>query len=361
MTTEARASLLEELSPLFEAWTGPFTKQDLLDWLEGDLGKANALEELQRYGSVQSLACAPESILHVLSQNTPHAAFQTLLRGLLLGSHNSLKLPRVGIPELSRVLEQLPPALGKQIDVFHELPADWKERFDVIVVFGREETTDWFRQETPSNKKLLLHGPKLSIALVTGAVETAAEKAARDISQFDQQGCLSVHNVYLHSDSNTALVDFAALLTEQMDRFNIHTPRSALPDSAAGAITALREAVRYESSTRPDSLRLWESEGGTDWTVVMDDDPAIAVSPLNRVVYVKPWPQEVVELGKERQHLATLALHPFSEQSAPTYRNVGATRICPLGQTQDPPLFWHHDGLSPLGSLVTWLDIEPSA
>jgi hypothetical protein len=36
----------------------------------------------------------------------------------------------------------------------------------------------------------------------------------------------------------------------------------------------------------------------------------------------------------------------------------GATRVCPLGQMQDPPLLWRHDGSPALGDLVTWTDWE---
>ena len=36
----------------------------------------------------------------------------------------------------------------------------------------------------------------------------------------------------------------------------------------------------------------------------------------------------------------------------------GATRICPLGQMQRPPLTWRHDGRPALGDLVTWTDWE---
>jgi len=36
----------------------------------------------------------------------------------------------------------------------------------------------------------------------------------------------------------------------------------------------------------------------------------------------------------------------------------GATRICPLGQMQNPPLTWRHDGRPALGDLVTWTDFE---
>ncbi len=36
----------------------------------------------------------------------------------------------------------------------------------------------------------------------------------------------------------------------------------------------------------------------------------------------------------------------------------GATRVCPLGQMQNPPLTWRHDGRPPLADLVTWTDLE---
>ena len=36
----------------------------------------------------------------------------------------------------------------------------------------------------------------------------------------------------------------------------------------------------------------------------------------------------------------------------------GATRICPIGEMQNPPLRWRHDGRPALGELVTWTDWE---
>jgi hypothetical protein len=36
----------------------------------------------------------------------------------------------------------------------------------------------------------------------------------------------------------------------------------------------------------------------------------------------------------------------------------GVTRVCPLGQMQNPPLLWRHDGRPALGELVTWVDWE---
>ena len=36
----------------------------------------------------------------------------------------------------------------------------------------------------------------------------------------------------------------------------------------------------------------------------------------------------------------------------------GVTRVCPLGQMQNPPLTWRHDGRPSLEDLVTWIDWE---
>ena len=36
----------------------------------------------------------------------------------------------------------------------------------------------------------------------------------------------------------------------------------------------------------------------------------------------------------------------------------GVTRVCQLGQMQNPPLLWRHDGRPALGDLVTWTDFE---
>ncbi|NIP95626.1 MAG: acyl-CoA reductase, partial [Akkermansiaceae bacterium] len=55
----------------------------------------------------------------------------------------------------------------------------------------------WFIANTPPHVRLLPHGQKLSIAVVSGDAAAAAPLAARDISLFDQRGCLSIHDVYL--------------------------------------------------------------------------------------------------------------------------------------------------------------------
>jgi hypothetical protein len=50
-----------------------------------------------------------------------------------------------------------------------------------------------------------------------------------------------------------------------------------------------------------------------------------------------------------------------SSRWAELFLSLGASRFCPAGRMQFPPLTWHHDGRSPLAGLVTWIDAGRSA
>lgn len=359
MTTPERIALLTECSALFESWIGAYHADDLGDWLAAEFGNAAALDEPVRHGSIRSLALAPSHLLHVVSGNTPHAAMQSMLRGLLIGSHNTLKLPSAGLPELERAVAQMPAELAERVTLIRALPEDWSEKFATIVVFGSDETIQWFKENTPPATKLVLHGQKLSIALVTGDLAAAARLAAQDVSLFDQQGCLSLHDIYLSSSAGSSAREWAELLAQEMEAFQRHTPRAELSPSESGVIASLRETVRFEAASRPHELALWESEKSTAWTVIYEQSPILRISPLNRVVFVKSWPEsDPASLGPARRHLSTLALHPCNSEPCPGLLRLGASRICPLGATQTPSLLWHHDGTAPLASLTSWVDVS---
>ena len=62
-----------------------------------------------------------------------------------------------------------------------------------------------------------------------------------------------------------------------------------------------------------------------------------------------------------RGKISTVGLTAPEDQALPLARKLaswGATRVCPLGQMQNPPLTWRHDGRPALGDLVTWVDWE---
>lgn len=360
MTTEERLRLLAAASPLFEAFTGPFDRGDLEELVRLELGRVDALDAAHSHGTRHRVARAPARILHVLSGNTPHAAFQSLLRGLLVGAPNHLKLPGNGLPEIEALLPRLPAPLRAIITVSHELPDDWNTAPGVVIVFGNDDTISWFSRHSTPQIRLISHGQRLSIGVVHGDAAKAARLAARDVSLHDQQGCLSTHAVYVTPDAGCPPERFASLLALEMERFDAEFPRSTISASEAGAITNLRETTRFLAASQPADFALWESPGSTRWTVVMERDPLLRPSVLNRVVYVKPWPSgnPVLTLGPEVRHLACLAIHPFPPTAglAP-FIAAGPSRICAMGETQFPPLTWHQDGIPPIATLISWTDL----
>ncbi len=75
--TRHRVKLIAETCalPCVTQLLGACKEQDLLAWLEAELGDARALDEFLPHGPLQSRAIAPRTILHIVSGNTPHPDF----------------------------------------------------------------------------------------------------------------------------------------------------------------------------------------------------------------------------------------------------------------------------------------------
>jgi hypothetical protein len=283
---------------------------------------------------------------------------QSLLRGLLLGSHNIIKLPSSGLPELIEWISQLPSDLANLVETHQKITTSQWDEANAVIAIGSEATITSIQQKIRPHQIFIPHGHKVSIGIVTADFAKAAPLAARDASLFNQRGCLSPHAIYvkeIHGDEARA---FAKLLATAMENFAQTTPPLPLDLSEAGAVRNLRETTRFRAANTTD-CQLWESPNNLNWTVIYDTSPHLQLSCLNRCIYVRPLPKDLSlsTLGPEAQHLSTIALHPFTQDDAESVATLPAHRICPLGQSQSPSLLWHHDGFAPLASLVTWKDI----
>lgn len=359
MTTADRASALARAIGECQACDG-VSCDELLALVEQELGHSRILDSPQDHGDLQCLALAPKIILHIIAGNTAMAGIQSLIRGLLLGSHNRVKLPSTDLPDLLSFIKALPANLKKLVEVNNELPDEWLRSSQAVIVFGSDETIQHFRQRTRPGQIFIAHGHRISFTVIfDDKNKDAAQLAARDVSLFDQQGCLSPHDIYVATGEHTDALQFAAELAQEMQHFNQHCPRSKLSAAENAAITALRDSYDFRQANDP-SVKLWTSEGCTDWTVIYEKEPQFAVSPLNRVVFVKELPKSMdltQALFLVSPHLSSIAVHPFREEHFTSLLHLGASRICPLGKAQQPSLFWHQDGLAPLSPLVRWIDI----
>lgn len=356
ISTAERIQLLAQACalPCVEKWIGKITAHDLETWLAAELGSTTALDDFHPHGPIQSKAIAPIDILHIVSGNTPHAAVQSLIRGLLLGSHNTFKIPSSGLPEFIECTGVIPSPLNELIEIHDTLTEGHWRRANAIIAIGSDASITAIHQKALPQQIFIPHGHKLSIGIVHDDFKKAAQLAARDISLYDQRGCLSLHAIYAAGDSRS----FADLLAQEMERFCQENPPEPINLSEAGAVRNLRETIRFCAANDP-STQLWESQDSLDWSVVHESSATLKLSCLNRCVYVKPLPPIIDSqiLGPEAQHLSTIAIHPFSITAATALTDLTAHRICPLGSSQQPSLFWHHDGFAPLASLVKWTDL----
>ena len=319
MTLAQRIDLLLSVADEFEPFTGRFNREDL----QMPFAREAAGPTVR----------PPKTIVHIISGNTPHAAHQTLLNGILLGAKNRLKLPSHALLDF-----KVPEAVEPFAEISRELPGHWIPEADALVVFGSDHTLRHFQQLCPLETPFVGHGHRVGIAIIEDPGPEAARLAARDIGLFNQQGCLSLQSIFLENPRA-----FGPILAEAMADFEKEHPRGPLSLSEAGAITNLREETRYLIAQNSDSHALWESPGSTAWTIVCENSPTLTFSPGNRTVFLRPLPANFQTM----KHLSGIGLHPYQKG-----KDLPSPRIFPLGQAQNPPALWAHDGILPLASLV---------
>ncbi len=352
----------------FTDWLGIFGERELRDLIRCELGHEGILDDFQPHGTHFARAFGPREILHVVSGNTPHAGMQSLLRGLLLpATHNLLKLPTGGLPEIAAFRAALPADLAARVELSETLPEEWLARAEAVVVFGSDETIAEFRRRTRPDQKFIAHGHRVSFGIVCDDPElVSVPGAARDASRFDGRGCLSPHLFYVRGDA-PAVRAYAAALAREMDLFNRAQPRATLSAGEATRIHALREDWRFRAANDPARVALWTPPDSTAWTIIFDAaDSAFTASTADRVVFIKPLPPLEtlpIALGPARRHLGAIGLWPATLENARAIAALGlpAARLCSIGKMQDPPLTWHQDGAPSLGGLVRWVDFEPSS
>ena len=360
MKTADRANAIAKAAEPFRVLLGPTSAEDLLAWLRAELGSSEALDRWVEHGQAKTKATAPQTILHVVSGNTPHAALQSLIGGLLLGSRNLVKIPRGGIIELDEFVSGLPEALRVNVETAEELPSDWLAQAEAVIVYGSDETIAHFRELVSPAQIFVGHGHKASLGIVWVDPQFAScDGAARDASLFDQQGCLSPQVFYVREAHPGFARAYAEKLSSAMDHFNRSHPRGPLTVEEKAAISNLRAAYRFRAA---NDLRvaLWEGGGNMDWTVVYEEDFWFPASPLNRVIFVKPLPEDFANaIGPAAAHVGAVGLFPCTEELADRFTKLRPSRFCPIGRMQDPLWTWHNGGIPRLASLVKWVDFEP--
>jgi hypothetical protein len=376
-----RATLERGLDSFF----AKLTRESLRAWLAQELGDARRLGEFalapgEEKFSRAAIATGPEFLLHICAGNLPNPTWTSMVLGLLTRSAQFVKcatgasfLPRL----FAHSIYDADHKLGACLEV-----AEWPgghaaleetlfAEADCVTATGSDETLAAIRAKLPVQKRFLGYGHRVSFGYVTGESlsgfggKRLVKAAASDVVAWNQLGCLSPHVLYVQRGGETGPETFAQLLAEEMAQREQTEPRGAVPPDVAAAIASRRGIYEVRAAHGPDTL-LWRSQDSTAWTVVFEADPRFAMSCLHRFIYVKAVADlaEVLHAADAvRSRVSTVGIAADEEEAkalATTLARWGVTRICPLGQMQNPPLTWRHDGRPALGDLVRWTDFEGS-
>ena len=359
-----------------------FTPDNFHALLKQELGHAQRLDQfvagdddnLNRTAMVHG----PEFIVHVAAGNLPNPALMSLTLGLLTRSAQFMKcasgaalMPRL----FAHSIYQIDPKLGACLEIAewrggnHELENELFAHADCLTATGSDETLAAIRARLPARVRLLSYGQRVSFGFVTREVlreETIGEivsRAADDVIAWDQHGCLSPHCFYVEERGAVESDKFAQLLAVELSKRESTEPRGKISVEESATIASRRAIYETIAAHRADA-KIWSSQNSTAWTVVFEHDVRFQFSCLNRFIYVKPVPDVAAVLpgvDEIRGKVSTVGIAAPPEKMkelALRFARWGATRICPLGQMQNPPLTWRHDGRPALGDLITWTDFE---
>lgn len=320
----------------------------------------------------------PQLLVHVAAGNLPNPALMSLTLGLLTRSAQFMKCAS-GAAFLPRLFAHSIYEADHKLGACLEL-AEWRggnaelenvlfATADCVTATGTDETLDAIRAKAPANARFLGYGQRVSFgcvareALREEEVAQVVSRAADDVIAWDQNGCLSPHAFYVEERGAVETDQFAELLAVELAKREVAEPRGTIRVETAGEIASRRSMYETLAAHRGD-IKIWASQNSTAWTVVFEHQVRFHFSPLNRFVFVKPVAEVagvfegIDELHGKVSTVGIAAPPEKMKELARQFAHWGVTRICPLGQMQNPPLTWRHDGRPALGDLVTWTDCE---
>jgi hypothetical protein len=351
-----------------------FTPENFDALLRQDLGDERRLDDF----AAGAFARGPKLLAHVAAGNLPNPALMSLTLGLLTRSAQFMKcatggafLPRLFAHSLYEADRKLASCLelaewrGGNLELENALFAE----ADCVTATGGDEALAAIRARLPEKVRFIGHGQRVSFGFIAREVlcgEIVSEivaRAADDVIAWDQNGCLSPHCFYVEERGEIESDQFAARLAAELMKREATEPRGKISVEESAAIAAKRSLYETLAVHRGD-VKIWASEKSTAWTVIFEHEGRFRFSSLNRFIFVKPVPDlaAVLQGADEIQgKVSTVGLAAPPEKMpalARQFADWGATRICPLGQMQNPPLTWRHDGRPALGDIVLWTDVE---
>ena len=365
-----RRSIAEILDTAFAPWT----YEGLRDWITAELGDPGALDGFVPLGGARRRAFGPRLAVFLAARGVPTTPVGDLVSALCVKSPAWLK-PSSGGDDLAmrfaNTLSDVDRAIGAAVVV-----EGWERgspegdlilgSADVVIVTGGGETLASMQRKVSPETRLILHGPRMSAAIVMREAlasnrETTIERLARDTAFAGQMGCLSPLVAYVEASAAETAELLEPLHAACVERWPC-PPREQAGIGERAAFAEWRSTAGLAAAAGRLS---WAGDVDSAWTVVARTSvTALEVPLVPRTLTLIPLEDisEAVDLlGRSRGTIATVGMAgpPGRVAGLDDRLSVaGVERVCPLGVMQSPPAGWRRDGRTILGDLVRWVDRE---
>ncbi|HET6362792.1 MAG TPA: acyl-CoA reductase [Gemmatimonadota bacterium] len=360
------------IARVLDAGFAPWTEGALLDRAETELGDAGALDGFVALGSARRMALGPRLAVAFASRGVPTTPVGDVVDLLSVKAPIWLK-PAAGSDDLAvrfaGTLAEIDPGIGAAIEV-----SGWPRgarqgrevlgAADLVMATGRRGTLAAIEQLAPEGARLVLHGPRLSAAVVTRSalesdVEGCVGALADDVAFAGQAGCLSPVVAWVEGGGQELLEALHAACVERW-------PAPARREGEPGERAAWAEwaAVRQvERAAGAPIAVIGDQDSG--WSIEWRPEAGPPAPPsAPRILAIAPLadPIEAVDLcARARGTVASVGVAGTAaeiERLTMPLARAGVERVTPLGRMQRPPAGWRRDGRPSIADLVRWVDRE---
>ncbi len=293
----------------------------------------------------------------IMPANVPGAGLHELVVPLISGTAAIVKTSNrepIFFHAFTQTLREVDPTIGSLLEVTtfgrerEDLTRLMNEECDFIVALGEDASLAHLTDAT----RLFGFGSRTSGALVSLAMPadlpTLAAALARDVTLFEQQGCLSPHHIFIEDADGAQASDFARCLADALASLAGRLPPAKLLFQSAAAIRRVRERARWRG-IGAHRVELFEG-AGMAWTVVFDPSARFTISPGYRTVTVSSirdgddFASRLAPVAGRLEAFALAVPTLLRARFLDVLAGAGVTYVCDPGKMQSPPLNWPHGG-----------------
>lgn len=335
------------------------------DYLDGWVSRVDC------HGQRGALRAFPPRLVHMLAGNSPASCVSSIAQGALVKAVNIFKMPSsdpfstVAVLRTMADIDPDHPVVRSMSAVYWRGGDEAIERtlyrpqyIDKIVAWGGGDAIRNVIRYLGPGLQLISFDPKTSISMIgregfesEATIDAVAERAATDITLFNQDACLASRFVFVEGE-RAGIERFCARLVERLG-----VDRETASAQAPPLSPDLREEIEV-LQMMDDDYRVWGRFDGRG-IVILSNEP-VSFHPTGKTANVVHVPS--LDDAVRYVNVATQTIGVYPPERKVELRDklasAGGQRVVRLGSAARHVLGGTHDAMFPMQRLVHWMSDE---